>query len=114
MQTLVEDFLQCLRHERGQAEPDNFSFAFRGGRIRVRRMSVEQLEQSVLKLTPEDRRRFLDWCYAHEEELGASDPMIDAAWKQETRRRIAEIESGAVIGIPGEEVSDRIRKIVAR
>ena len=78
-------------------------------------MSVEQLEQSVLKLTPEDRRRFLDWFYAHEEELmGASDPVTDAAWKQETRRRVAEIESGAVIGISGDEVSARIRKIVAR
>jgi putative addiction module component (TIGR02574 family) len=78
-------------------------------------MSVEQLEQSVLRLTPEDRRRFLDWLYAHEDELlGASDPGIDTAWKQETRRRVAEIESGAVTGIPGEEVSARIRKIVGR
>ena len=78
-------------------------------------MSVEQLEQSVLKLTPDDRRRFLDWLYAHEDELTcASEPAMDAAWKQETRRRVAEIESGAVIGIPGDEVSARIREIVAR
>lgn len=77
-------------------------------------MSLEQLEQSVLKLSTEDRRRFLDWLSAHEDELtGAIDPMIDAAWKQETRRRVAEIESGAVIGIPGDEVSARIRKLVA-
>ena len=76
-------------------------------------MSVEQLEQSLLKLTPEDRRRFLDWLYAHEGELiGASDPVVDTAWKQETRRRVAELESGGVTGIPGEEVSARIRKIV--
>jgi len=78
-------------------------------------MSVEQLEQSVLKLSPEERRRFLDWLHAHEDELmGAVDPTIDLAWKQETRRRVAEIESGAVTGIPGEEVSARIRKIVGR
>jgi putative addiction module component (TIGR02574 family) len=78
-------------------------------------MSVEQLEQSVLNLNPEDRRRFLDWLYEHEKELaGASDPVIDQAWKQETRRRVAEIESGAVKAIPGEEVSTRIRKIVGR
>ena len=32
-------------------------------------MSVEQLEQSVLKLPREERRRFLDWLYEHEEEL---------------------------------------------
>ena len=78
-------------------------------------MSLDQLEQSVLELTSEDRRRFLDWFYAHEEELtGASGSAIDAAWKQETRRRVAEIESGAVAGIPGEEVSARIREIVTR
>jgi putative addiction module component (TIGR02574 family) len=78
-------------------------------------MSVEQLEQSVLKLSPEERRRFLDWLHAHEDELaGTADPTIDLAWKQETRRRVAEIESGVVTGIPGEEVSARIRKIVGR
>jgi putative addiction module component (TIGR02574 family) len=78
-------------------------------------MNVEQLEQSVLNLTPEDRRRFLDWLYAHEAELvGADEAAIDAAWRQETRRRVAELESGVVTGIPGEEVSARIRKIVGR
>ena len=78
-------------------------------------MSVEQLEQSVLQLSPEERRRFLDWMYAHEHELvGTSDPTIDQAWKQETRQRIAEIESGAVKGIPGEEISAKIRRIVGR
>ena len=78
-------------------------------------MSVEQLEQSVLKLSPEERRRFLDWLHSHEDELvGASAPTIDFAWKQETRRRVAEIESGAVTGISGEEVSARIRNIVGR
>ena len=78
-------------------------------------MSVEQLEQSVLQLSPEERRRFLDWMHAHEHELiGPSDPTIDQAWKQETRQRIAEIETGAVKGIPGEEVSAKIRRIVGR
>lgn len=78
-------------------------------------MSVEQLEQSVLQLSPEERRRFLDWMYAHEHELiGTADPAIELAWRQETRRRVAEIEGGVVTGIPGEEVSARIRRIVGR
>ena len=78
-------------------------------------MSLEQLEQSVMQLSLEERRRFLDWMYAHAHELiGASDPTIDQAWKQETRQRIAEIEHGAVKGIPGEEVSTKIRRIVGR
>ena len=46
--------------------------------------------------------------------LHPEDPVLEEAWKQETRRRIAEIESGAVRGIPGEEVSAHIRKIVGR
>ena len=41
-------------------------------------------------------------------------PEIDAAWRSETRRRVAEIENGQVQGVPGEVVSDRIRRIVGR
>ena len=48
------------------------------------------------------------------EDLHSSDPEIQAAWKTEVDRRIEEIQSGKVQGIPGEEVSARIRKIVGR
>ena len=41
-------------------------------------------------------------------------PGMEESWKAETRRRVAEIEAGKVKGIPGEEVSARIRKIVGR
>jgi len=46
------------------------------------------------------------------EDLHASDPETEAAWKQETRRRLAEIESGAVPPVDGQAVSARIRRIV--
>jgi putative addiction module component (TIGR02574 family) len=39
---------------------------------------------------------------------------IEESWKDETRQRIADIEAGRVQGIPGPEVSARIRKIVGR
>ena len=39
------------------------------------------------------------------------DTAIDA-WTKETRRRIAEIETGATQGVPGDEVPDRIRRTV--
>jgi putative addiction module component (TIGR02574 family) len=42
------------------------------------------------------------------------DPSVEEAWKQETRRRLEEIESGRVQGVPGDEVSARIRKIMGR
>ena len=38
-----------------------------------------------------------------------STPEIDEAWRQETRRRITELEEGKVQGIPGPEVSARVR-----
>ena len=39
---------------------------------------------------------------------------METAWKTEVDRRVEEIQSGQVQGIPGEEVSARIRKIVGR
>jgi putative addiction module component (TIGR02574 family) len=48
------------------------------------------------------------------EDLHASAPEIETAWKTEVDRRIEEIQSGNVKGIPAEEVSARIRKILQR
>jgi putative addiction module component (TIGR02574 family) len=47
-------------------------------------------------------------------DLHAGDPAVEAAWKTEIARRVEEIQSGKVQGIPGEEVSARVRKIVGR
>lgn len=41
-------------------------------------------------------------------------PEIEGSWRAETRQRVADIEAGKVQGIPGPEVSARIRKIVGR
>ena len=48
------------------------------------------------------------------EDLNASDPETEAAWKGEIDRRIADVEQGKVQGIAGEEVSAGIRKILGR
>jgi putative addiction module component (TIGR02574 family) len=42
---------------------------------------------------------------------GGIEPQIEAAWKTEVDRRIAEIREGKVEGIPVEESLARIRKI---
>jgi putative addiction module component (TIGR02574 family) len=39
---------------------------------------------------------------------------VEKAWKQEVRRRLAEIESGRSQPVDGEEVSARVRLIVGR
>ena len=45
------------------------------------------------------------------EDLHASDPEMEAAWQTEIDRRIQEIQSGQVQGIPVEESLARIRKL---
>jgi putative addiction module component (TIGR02574 family) len=48
------------------------------------------------------------------ESLHTLDPETEAAWKNVVDRRIREIQSGKVQGVPGDEVSARVRKIVGR
>ncbi len=50
-------------------------------------MSVEQLEQTVLGLSREERRHFMDWLYEHEAELIGSDDDIHPEVKAEILRR---------------------------
>lgn len=45
---------------------------------------------------------------------GGIDPSVEAAWGQEAQRRLAEIDSGKVQAIPGEEVMARMRKLIGR
>ncbi len=45
---------------------------------------------------------------------GGISPKVDEAWAPEIQRRIEEIRSGKVKGIPGDEVSARIRKLIGR
>lgn len=45
---------------------------------------------------------------------GVTDPALSPAWRSTVSRRVQEIRSGQVAGIPGEETSARIRKIVGR
>jgi hypothetical protein len=54
-------------------------------------MSVEQIEATLLKLPQEDRRRFLNWLYEHEDELmGNDDGEIHPEVQAEILRRRAE------------------------
>lgn len=48
------------------------------------------------------------------EDLHAGEPEVESAWQAEIALRLEQIQSGKVQGIPGEEVSARVRKIVGR
>jgi putative addiction module component (TIGR02574 family) len=73
--------------------------------------TVAELSQRARALEPEDRARLA-------EELLASldagmDPEVAAAWDEEIRRRIAEIENGTAKLIPADEVFARARRALS-
>jgi hypothetical protein len=45
---------------------------------------------------------------------GDVDPSVDKAWHEETQRRIADMESGRVHGVPLEETLATARKITGQ
>jgi putative addiction module component (TIGR02574 family) len=73
-------------------------------------MTVEQIVAEARQLPRAQKSELFDLLLA--ESFAQPDPEIDAAWRVETRRRIAEIESGKVQGIPGEQVMAELRQIV--
>ena len=48
------------------------------------------------------------------EGLHSTNPETEAAWKTEIERRIEEIQTGKVQGIPAEEVFEKARRILER
>jgi len=50
-------------------------------------MRLEQIEESVLSLSREDRRRFLKWIFQHEDELIDGDDEIHPEVQAEILRR---------------------------
>jgi len=74
-------------------------------------MTLEQIVEETKHWPPEQVGELLDRLT---EDLHASAPEVEAAWKAEIDRRIAEIEAGKVKGVPAEEVAARIQKILKR
>ena len=69
---------------------------------------VAELSQRASELAPEDRARLAEELLASIE--GHLEPEVDAAWDEEIRKRIAEIESGTVKLILADEVFERVRR----
>ncbi|HVG46430.1 MAG TPA: addiction module protein [Longimicrobium sp.] len=64
------------------------------------RLTPDQIEIEVLSLPREDRVRILEALVASLR----TDPEVERAWDEETRRRIRDIRSGVAELIPGEQV----------
>jgi len=68
----------------------------------------EILEAEVLKLVPADRALLVEHIIASLDE----DNEIESAWAIEVERRVAEIESGGVVGMPLDEVIAQARAVL--
>ena len=70
---------------------------------------VDELSQRALELPPEERVRLAERLLATVHEVDAE---VDAAWDEEIKRRLAEIDNGTVKLIPAEEVFAEVRRIL--
>jgi putative addiction module component (TIGR02574 family) len=68
-------------------------------------VSVQELEAELLKLPSHERARLAEALIASLDE----DDEIARAWAEEAERRYEELRSGAVQGIPAEDVFTRMR-----
>jgi hypothetical protein len=75
-------------------------------------MTLDQILTDARQLSREQAAELLDRLLA--DTLGTPDPEIEKAWVNETRYRIANIESGNVPGIAGDEVMNELRRLVGR
>ncbi|MGH8688945.1 MAG: addiction module protein [Burkholderiales bacterium] len=70
---------------------------------------VEELSRRARALPPEQRVRLAEEILATVQEV---DPTVEAAWDEEIRIRIAEIDSGTATLIPAEEVFAEVRRLI--
>jgi len=75
-------------------------------------MSLEQIVEESRQLPRAQLAELMDRLAV--EWHGGIAPEIETAWKEETRRRVAEIQSGQAEFVPGEQVMAELRKIAGR
>lgn len=75
-------------------------------------MSLDQIVEETRQLPPDVVAQLVDRILVARH--GGMDASVEESWKQETRRRVQEIESGKVEGVPGEEVSARLRRTLGQ
>lgn len=72
--------------------------------------SLEILEAEALKLAPSDRSHLLERLIVSLD----PDPEVEEAWEREADRREAELESGSVAAVSGDEAMTRLRSRLSR
>lgn len=79
-------------------------------------VAPDSLDAQLLRLPPADRARLAHLLLESldAEEAGVSPEEIDRLWQAEAERRLTELRSGAVAGIPAEEVFVAAARRLAR
>lgn len=72
--------------------------------------SLELLEREIMKLAPADRSQLFARLVASLDR----DPDIEAEWDRVADRREAELDSGAVVAVSGDEAMARLRARLQR
>ena len=72
--------------------------------------AVDELYEKASHLPPSERAALAGLLVDTLE--GAIDPEIERVWRQEVTKRIAELDSGAVKTVSGDEVRAKLRNIV--
>jgi len=67
-----------------------------------------QLKDQLLSLSEDDRLALLE--VLHDSLPEESEAGADEAWEAELNRRMEEIETGKVVGIPAKEMFDELQK----
>ena len=69
--------------------------------------TMEQLKGQLERLPRQERAELAHFLLCSLEQEAETD--VDAAWEAELARRVADIQSGKVVGIPAAQVFDELR-----
>ncbi|MCE5279107.1 MAG: addiction module protein [Planctomycetaceae bacterium] len=69
-------------------------------------MTAQEIKERALRLPPTERAALIDALMSSFDRPNAEE--IDAAWAEEAEKRLDEMDSGQVKGIPAEEVFRKI------
>lgn len=70
-------------------------------------LTVEEIEKQIHSLAASDRDRLFRDLVAELD--GGEDEDVESLWLEEAQRRFRELQSGAVEGVPLDDVLDRVR-----
>ena len=71
-------------------------------------MTVRALEKQVMDLPPQSRIRIVEKIIESVDDF--ADKEIEAAWSEEIQRRVTDIETGKVKGIPATQAMAKARR----